>query len=397
MRPLIILGTGLAGYTLAREYRKLNAERELVLISQDDGRSYSKPMLSNGLSKGKTADAIAMASATDMATQLKATVHAHVAVTAIDRAAQTLTVQAADGSSETLAYGDLVLAIGADVFRPPLGGNGGERVYTVNDLEDYARFRAAIGDSGKRVLIIGGGLIGCEFANDLSASGFDVELVEPMGRPLPTLLPERASAAVADGLRSLGVNFHFAGVTAVDLAGEGVQVSLSDGKTVAADIVLSAIGLRPRIALAQAAGLETARGIVTDRLLRTSDEHIYALGDCAEVSGKVLMYVLPLMAAARALAKTLAGEATPVSYPAMPVQIKTPICPIVVSPVAPNTEGAWEVEADGANVKASFRAANGDLLGFALTGSYATDMKVKSEMAKWGKLIREARLKDEAL
>ena len=382
MRPLIILGTGLAGYTLAREYRKLNAERELVLISQDDGRSYSKPMLSNGLSKGKTADAIAMASATDMATQLKATVHSHVTVTAIDRAAQTLTVNSVDGRSETLAYGDLVLAIGADVFRPPLGGNGGERVYTVNDLEDYARFRAAIGDNGKRVLIIGGGLIGCEFANDLSASGFDVELVEPMGRPLPTLLPERASAAVADGLRSLGVNFHFAGVTAVDLAGDGVQVTLSDGKTVAADVVLSAIGLRPRIALAQAAGLDTARGIVTDRLLRTSDEHIYALGDCAEVSGKVLMYVLPLMAAARALAKTLAGEVTPVSYPAMPVQIKTPICPIVVSPVAPNTEGAWEIEADGANVKASFRAANGDLLGFALTGSYASDMKVKSEMAR---------------
>jgi len=382
MRPLIILGTGLAGYTLAREYRKLNAERELVLISQDDGRSYSKPMLSNGLSKGKTADAIAMASATDMATQLKATVRSHASVIAIDRAAQTLTVKAADGTCETLAYGDLVLAVGADVFRPPLGGNGGERVYTVNDLEDYARFRAAIGDSGKRVLIIGGGLIGCEFANDLSASGFNVELVEPMGRPLPTLLPERASAAVADGLRSLGVNFHFAGVTAVDLAGDGVQVTLSDGKTVAADVVLSAIGLRPRIALAQAAGLETARGIVTDRLLRTSDAHIYALGDCAEVSGKVLMYVLPLMAAARALAKTLAGEETPVSYPAMPVQIKTPICPIVVSPVAPNTEGAWEIEADGANVKASFRAANGDLLGFALTGSYAGDMKVKSEMAR---------------
>ena len=216
MRPLIILGTGLAGYTLAREYRKLNAERELVLISQDDGRSYSKPMLSNGLSKGKTADAIAMASAADMATQLKASVRSQVSVTAIDRAAQTISLQAADGSSETLAYGDLVLAVGADVFRPPLAGNGGERVYTVNDLEDYARFRNAIGDSGKRVLIIGGGLIGCEFANDLSASGFHVELVEPMGRPLPTLLPERASAAVADGLRSLGVNFHFAGVTQPD-------------------------------------------------------------------------------------------------------------------------------------------------------------------------------------
>lgn len=378
MRPLIILGTGLSGYTLAREFRKLDAERPLVLITQDDGRSYSKPMLSNGLSKGKSADAIAMASAADMEKQLNASVRTGVSVTAIDRAARTLTV-----AGETLEYGDLVFAVGADVFRPPLGGDGGERVYSVNDLEDYARFRAVIGDSGKKVLIIGGGLIGCEFANDLAASGFAVELVEPMGRPLPTLLPERASTAVAEGLRSLGVNFHFGpGVTAVDKDGAGVRVTLSDGATVQADLVLSAIGLRPRIALAQAAGLQTGRGIVTDRLLRTSDAHIYALGDCAEVEGKVLMYVLPLMAAARALAKTLAGQETPVSYPAMPVQIKTPVCPVVVSPVAPNTEGGWVVEADGANVKAGFHAPSGQLLGFALTGSYATDMKVKSELAK---------------
>ena len=378
MAPLIILGTGLAGYTLAREFRKLDAERPLVLITQDDGRNYSKPMLSNGLSKGKPADALAMATPEAMAEQLKADIRTGVSVTAIDRAARTLTV-----GGETLAYSDLVIAMGADVFRPPLGGDGGERVYTVNDLQDYARFRTALGEPGRKVLIIGGGLIGCEFANDLSASGYAVELVEPMGRPLPTLLPERASEAVAEGLRSLGVHFHFGpGVTAVDKAGDGVRVTLSNGHHVEADLVLSAIGLRPRVALAQAAGLATARGIVTDRLLRTSDEHIYALGDCAEVEGKVLLYVLPLMAAARALAKTLAGEPTPVSYPAMPVQIKTPICPVAVSPVAPNMEGSWTVEADGANVKACFHAPSGELLGFALTGSHAVDMKVKTELSK---------------
>lgn len=378
MAPLVILGTGLAGYTLAREFRKLDAERPLVLITQDDGRSYSKPMLSNGLSKGKTADTLAMASPEAMAEQLKADVRAGVSVTAIDRVAQTLTV-----GGETLAYSDLVFAVGADVFRPPLGGDGGERVYSVNDLADYARFRAALGEPGRKVLIIGGGLIGCEFANDLAASGYRVDVVEPMGRPLPTLLPERASAAVADGLRSLGVNFHFGpGVTAVDKAGDGVRVTLSDGAQVDADLVLSAIGLRPRVALAQAAGLATQRGIVTDRQLRTSDPHIYALGDCAEVEGKVLLYVLPLMAAARALAKTLAGEATAVSYPAMPVQIKTPVCPVVVSPVAPNTEGSWVVEADGANVKAGFYGPAGQLLGFALTGSVAGDMKVKTELSR---------------
>ncbi|MEL0028851.1 MAG: FAD-dependent oxidoreductase, partial [Perlucidibaca sp.] len=305
MRPLIILGTGLAGYTLAREFRKLDAERPLWLITQDDGRSYSKPMLSNGLSKGKTADDLAMASAEDMARQLNATVRTGTQVFAIDRAAQTLTV-----GDEVVEYGDLVFAVGADVFRPPLDGDGGERVYSVNDLEDYARFRAVLGAAPRKVLVIGGGLIGCEFANDLAASGYQVELVEPMGRALPTLLPERASQAVGAGLASLGVNFHFGpGVTAVDKQGDGVRVTLSDGKTVDADLVLSAIGLRPRVALAHHAGLKVERGIVTDRLLRTADEHIYALGDCAEVEGKVLMYVLPLMAAARALANAHDGLA----------------------------------------------------------------------------------------
>lgn len=204
-----------------------------------------------------------------------------------------------------------------------------------------------------------------------------------MGRPLPTLLPERASKAVEAGLQGLGVSFLYgANATAADHAGNGIRVSLADGRHAEADIVLSAIGLRPRLGLAEVAGLNVARGICVDRYLRTSNANIYAIGDCAEVDGKVLMYVLPLMASARALAKTLAGEDTVVSYPAMPVQIKTPICPIVVSPVAPNTEGAWAVEADGNNVKASFLAKDGQLLGFALTGSFASDMKTKMEMAR---------------
>jgi len=92
------------------------------------------------------------------------------------------------------------------------------------------------------------------------------------------------------------------------------------------------------------------------------------MGDCAEVSGHTLVYVAPLMAAARALGKTLAGEPTEVVYPAMPVAIKTPVCPVMVAPPAADAEGEWHMSVDGRNVKGEFRDASGNLLGFALTG-----------------------------
>lgn len=377
MNPIVIIGTGLAGYNLAKEIRKLDAERPLLLLTSDDGRSYSKPMLSTGYTKNKDADGLAMAGVEQMRESLKADVRTGVRVNAIDRAAKTILV---DG--ETIAYGALVLALGADVFRPELGGDGGERVLAVNDLDDYARFRTAAAGK-KKIVIIGGGLIGCEFANDLSNGGYQVEVVEPVGRVLPTLLPERASAAVANGLESLGVKFHFGhSVKGVWKKDDGVEVELSNGERLAGDLVLSAIGLRPRVSLAQTAGLEVGRGVKVDRCLRSSDASIYALGDCAEVEGKVLLYVLPLMAAARALAKTLTGTDTAVQYPAMPVQIKTPVCPVIVSPVAPGTEGSWEVEAEGNDVRAVFRSPVGDVLGFALTGARAASPAEKTELTK---------------
>jgi rubredoxin-NAD+ reductase len=188
---------------------------------------------------------------------------------------------------------------------------------------------------------------------------------------------------VQQALAGLGVHFHFGhSVKAVWKQGDGVSVELSNGERIEGDLVLSAIGLRPRTQLAVEAGLDVGRGIKTNAYLQTSDAHIYALGDGAEVCGNVLLYVLPLMAAARALAKTLAGEKTAVSYPAMPVQIKTPACPVVVAPIMPGTEGAWHIEANGADVNAQFKNAEGQLLGFALTGVCAGSGALKMELTK---------------
>jgi rubredoxin-NAD+ reductase len=365
--PVVILGTGLAGYGLAREFRKHDTTTPLILITSDDGRSYSKPMLSTGYTKDTSADDLAQLDAGSMGNMLKASVWTMTHVSAIDTEKQLIMV----GDAETaIHYGKLVLALGAEVIRPPIEGDALEYIYAVNDLLDYDDFRKAIAKNEvRKVCIIGGGLIGCEFTNDLLNGGFEVETVDPLAYCLPTLLPEAAGLAVQRALEEKGATFHFGPlVKAVNKAEKGVTVTLDSGATIDADMVISAVGVRPSTGLAATAGLKTNRGIVTNRLLETSAKNVYALGDCAEVAGHVLVYVAPLMAAARALGKTLAGDATEVVYPAMPVMIKTPVCPVVVAPVAPGTEGDWSISVDGNNVKAEFRNAGGELLGFALTG-----------------------------
>jgi rubredoxin---NAD+ reductase len=368
MDPIIVIGTGLAGFNLVKELRKLDKTTAIIMLTSDDGRNYSKPMLSNGFAKQKDADALTMASAEQTAAQLDVTIRTGVNVTALNTDARQVSL-----GDDTLQYSKLVLALGADVFRPPMTGDALDQVYTVNDLMDYARFGKAVAGK-KKVLIIGGGLIGCEFANDLLAGGFAVEVVEPMGRCLPALLPEPASRAIQQGLENAGVRFHFGPFAQTcNHRGDHLVVGLSDGSEVEADIVLQAVGLRPRIALASTAGIKVNRGIVVDRFLKTSADDVYALGDCAEVEGLVLPYILPLMAASRVLAKTLNGEPTPVSYGVMPVTIKTPACPTVVCPPPPHAEGEWHSEGDGLNIKSLFRSTDGTLLGYALTGDACSE------------------------
>ena len=366
--PVVIIGTGLAGYNLAREFRKLDAQTPLLLITADDGRSYSKPMLSMGFAKQKNADGLCMAEPGVMAEQLNAEIRTHTRISGIDPGHKRLWI-----GEEAVQYRDLVLAWGAQTVQVPIEGDGSHLVFPINDLEDYARFRAAA--VGKqRVLILGAGLIGCEFANDMSLGGFQVDVVAPCEQIMPTLLHPAAAAAVQGGLEGLGVRFHLGPVlTRLQQGAKGLEAHLSDGSVIACDLVVSAIGLRPRIDLAAAAGLQTNRGVSVDRELRTSHANIFALGDCAEVDGINLLYVMPLMSCARALAQTLAGKPTAVAYGPMPITVKTPACPLVVSPPPLGYEGTWQVEGQGSDLKVLCHGADGVLLGYALTGAAVMD------------------------
>lgn len=363
MHPIIIIGSGMAAYTLAREFRKLNKDTALTVITADDGDAYSKPMLSTALAQNKTPDQLINAKVDSMREQLNAQILTHQQVLAIDPAAKQVQLK-----EHLLNYSQLVLALGADVVRPQLAGDAASAVLSVNDLADYARFRGAIVNA-KHITILGGGLIGCEFANDLAGAGYQVDIVHPHAYPLERLLPEAAGLELQRKLGNIGVTWHLQRMAvAVDHQGDRLVMSLNDGATIETDTVLSAIGLRPRIQLAQQAGIQAGRGIRVNRLLQTSVPDIYALGDCAEVEGHVLPYVLPLMAQARALAVTLSGTPTAVAYPAMPIVVKTPAYPIAVAVPSVQDGAVWAVACQEDGICALYQDAQGQLLGFALTG-----------------------------
>ena len=377
-QPIVVLGSGLAGYTLVRELRKLDREVAITLVSRDSGDYYSKPMLSNALAQRKTAESLVITAAMEMAKQLNFTLLQHTEVLGIDRECKQLQT-----SAGVIAYGRLVLALGADPIRLPLQGDASDAVMSVNDLADYAKFRVAIESTKqgtKQIAIIGAGLIGCEFANDLASAGYAVTVIDPTAYPLSGLMPEQAGQQLLAPLAELGVTWRFgAAVKAVNKSSSGYALTLTDDSILHADLVLSAVGLRPRIELAHKAGLVVNRGIVVDAQLRSCDADIYALGDCAEIEGRLLPYVLPIMHAARALARVFAGEDMRVEFPAMPVVVKTPAHPVAVVPVARDAPGAWQVMANGQGIKLGFVDTQNQLRGFALTGAYAAE---RSEMAK---------------
>lgn len=368
---IVIIGSGMAGITLARELRKLDKAADIFVLSRECGDFYSKPALSNALARGKTAEALVLTPALKLAQDLQARIVANVAVTAIDTRAKSVA-----STAGVFTYDALVLAIGASQRTLALDGDAAHAILSVNNLADYARFRGRL-EGKQAVAIVGAGLIGCEFANDLRVAGMAVDVYDVADQPLGRLLPADASVLYRQKLEAIGVRFHLRTALArIDQSASGYVLTTGDGAMHSYDLVLSAIGLQPNVALAQSARLEVGVGVRTDRLLRTNVPDVYALGDCAEVDGLILPYVLPITHGAKALARTLLGEPTEVQYPAMPVVVKTPVCPAAIC-LPPTAGGVWEVSQDAGGLRALHRSTSDAVMdGFVLLGTH-----VKERMA----------------
>ncbi|WP_163932705.1 FAD-dependent oxidoreductase [Paraferrimonas sp. SM1919] len=364
---IVIIGSGLAGYNLVKKLRALDCNRKITVITADDGSFYSKPALSTGFAKNKTAQDLATSNAETMAASLNIDLYVFTKVCSIDKACQQLVL--ADGG--LIDYQQLVLATGANPIDAGLDKSFNSHIFQINDLADYAKFRVKAATANK-IMIVGAGLIGSEYANDLLQAGFNVEMVDPMAGPLASLLPEIAQSALASALQAAGATTHFG--TLIKNIEKGSQhplkLTMNNGSSTEVDLVLSAIGVRPNLALANAAGLSTNRGICVNGQLQTSDNHIYAIGDCAEVNGEVRFYLAPMNAQIATLAATLAGQASDdVNYGVMPVQVKTSLHPVSVVP-AIGLNGQWQTTAQNeTGVVCEFIDDHGQLRGFAATGS----------------------------
>ena len=377
MHPIIILGAGHAAYSLAREIRRHNQDQAITLITRDNGDSYYKPNLSKALASSKTPEQLVLKTREQQEQALNITVLANRQVTSIEPNNQSLELE----NGEWQPYASLVFATGAESRRFEIAGNANAEVLHVNDLDEYRIFREET-QHAQRVLIMGAGLVGCEFANDLHSQGIASILVDPAPFPLAALLPSPLGKVLQQALTDIGVEqFYGCTVSQLTAADSAYEAQLSNGESFDADLVLSAAGLSIDTTLAASAGIQCERGIVVNARLATSQTNIYALGDCAEINGQLRPYIAPILPSVKALAQTLLGNPTDVVFGAMPVTVKTPCCPVVACPPAKPDGGEWRIEGEQRNLVARFEQA-GKITGFACTGDATSQAKtLQQEMS----------------
>ncbi len=360
--PVVIVGSGHAGYQLAAALREQSPDLSITIFTADDGALYSKPALSNALTLGKDGDSLVREPALSWEQRLNIRIYPHTLVNSIDRNNKILHTSIGE-----YPYGRLVLATGATPICIPIEGEC-SAVQSVNDLADYRRFRQQL--VGKQhVTILGDGLIGCEFANDLAANDVQVTLVGLGQWAMQRLIPQALGTALQQALSRLGVTWKLENsIRSIQADGERYLLTLQDGQKLKTDLILSAVGLRPNIELAKRAGLEVAKGICTGLDHCSSDPAIFALGDCAEVEGQWSPYINPINQAIPALVSSLLGKTTPATLKNTPVIVKTPVLPLSILLPVMGLSGEWRVEQHDEEWAAGFYDAEGLLKGFALLG-----------------------------
>ena len=288
MRKTIIIGGVAGGATCAARLSRLDPEREIIILERGGYISYANCGLPYHVGNViRNRSSLLLMTPELMKDRFGVDVRIKNEVTAINRQEKTVTVRRLDSNEEYMeSYDDLVIATGSSPLRPPIPGIDSERIHTLWTVPDTDRIRALVqSDDIKSAVVIGGGFIGLEMAENLRHAGLAVSLIEAVDQVMAPLDYEMAQL-LHENIRENGVILHLGdGVKEFAEEGKKVNVKLNSGRTVSADLVILAIGVRPNSVIAKDAGLEVnARGgIIVDRHMRTSDDNIYAVGDVVEV------------------------------------------------------------------------------------------------------------------
>jgi len=360
---IVIIGAGIAAWAVVAELRGQGVERPIIMIAAGAADYYPKPMLSMAFGQQRQPDELVEMRACDKALEHNVVLREHTRVIAINsRRQRVLTTRG------SFAYGDLVLAVGAQQLSLQVAGDACDEIMRINDLQSYRALRDRLqASTTKRVTIIGAGLIGCELAEDLTSGDYQVTLVDRATLPLSQMLPPAMGESLVQKLTERGIRF-LAGrlLERIDHHADAYRLSFNDSQIVDCDVVISALGLRPLTRLVRKAGIDFQQGILVDPAnMRSSQPHVYALGDCAQVGNTCYAYIEPIHRQAKTLAAELSQQVAPlvrVKFPSLALTI----CP----PPADERHRDWQVIASSAGALHMEYRVDGTMLGFALSGEF---------------------------
>ena len=270
---VVLIGGGAAAFACAQRLRERGFDGSLVMLSADADPPCDRPNLSKDYLAGTAAEEWIPLQSPEFYTDSRIDLHLDCEVTSIDPTAKRVTT----AGGETLDYDALVLATGSEPNHLSLPGFDLPNVYALRSQADSRALLAGI-ESATSVAIIGAGFIGLEAAGALRSRGLDVHVIAPEALPLSRIVGDALARDLLQRHRNQGVQFHLQSQTA---SFDGKALTLASGETINADAVLVGVGVKPRTALAQAAGLAVDNGILVDPYLRTSVDGIYAAGDVA--------------------------------------------------------------------------------------------------------------------
>lgn len=273
----LIIGCGAAGWSAVQAIRAHDRHGAITLVSDEAAPPYSRMLLSYWL-QGKAGEELMYPFPAGYFEELEVETLYGQPATTVDPQRQMVTL----ANGRELQYDELLIATGASPWRPPIAGLDLPGVFNLWAMEDVRGILATIRPEGKAV-IIGAGFIGMQAVDALFARGMRCTVVELLPQVLPRILDAEGARLVEAALTERGVRvFTASQVAEIQPAGERKEVVLQDGRSLPADLIITAAGVRPNVGLARTAGLQTATGILVDERMRASVPHVYAAGDVAE-------------------------------------------------------------------------------------------------------------------